>query len=143
MKSTIAAIALGGAIGLPMVGAVNTLAPQGITIHSLAYQGGAIIQDRTVNGSGPTFSMAYKATISTPSNPAVAICAGSDGFPYRVGRITVTIPLDEWVNDPGCAERLQDGARYLPCAYWSFANVTTEACGKPFVFREGDLAGAK
>lgn len=131
-----AAIVVGSVLALPVVSVLDAVAPEGIIIHELRYENGDMIQDRTVIGTEATFTMIYRATVARTSDPAIAICQGGDGFPYRTGHLIARMTLDEWVAEEGCKAKLQKNQNYIPCAIWSWGNESVKACGAPFSIRE-------
>jgi hypothetical protein len=90
--------------GVVFVGSVLQVAvsavlpdPHPITVHSLTYATGSIIQDRTVVADGDYFPAQWRAFIfDTVTNKPVPECTGSDFAPYKSGRIAVNLKLNEW-----------------------------------------------
>lgn len=90
-------------------------APPPITVHSLTYDAGYIIQDRTVSWSA--WVAEWKAEIvEDRTGAAVPNCAGGGFWTYPGGRVVPRISLTEWVGNDACV--LPTG-RYFPRAtYW-------------------------
>jgi hypothetical protein len=90
-------------------------APPPIQIHSLTYDAGYIVQDRTVNQS--TWVAEWKAEIvENGSGETVPNCSGSGFWAYPGGTIAPRISLGEWVGNENCT--LAPGAYYPRATYW-------------------------
>ena len=96
-----------GAAGLTAVAQLiwTAVAPLSapLVIHSLSYDSGYIIQDRTISNGGDPVPMVYKAAIvSKLTGQTVPNCEGTGGWSYTDGHATLRIPLKEWVANPLC-----------------------------------------
>lgn len=77
--------------------------PPPIVVHSLTYENGYIVQDRTVNSDGK-FTALWTAQIQDKATGlSVPGCQGSGTWDYEAGRKTPRIPVAEWVGSPECA----------------------------------------
>lgn len=99
-----------------------------IVVHSLTYDAGYIIQDRTVQK--PAWVAEWQAEIvSDVTGDVVAGCHGEGFWTYPGGRISPRISLTEWVGSEACT--LAPG-RYFPRA--SFSDGGFEAVVRGDVF---------
>lgn len=89
--------------------------PAPIAIHSLAYDDGHIIQDRTVNAE-TKFTAIWAAEIVDATTGAVlAGCSGGGSWDYAPGRKAVRMTVQEWVGSPTC--NVQPGIYYPRATY--------------------------
>jgi hypothetical protein len=124
-------IATGGGIGA-VIGFVITAAfpPPPIEIHSLTYDNGFIVQERTINAPGPEFYAGWQAQIiNVATGQVMPGCAGAGGWDYKVGTYTARLPLSEWVGSP-CV--LPPG-EYQPWAKYKSGSLVVEKRGTEFV----------
>lgn len=96
--------------------------PPPIAVHSLTYDAGYIIQERTVKK--PSWVAGWQAEIvDDRSGRTVPNCVGSGFWNYPGGTIAPRISLGEWVGNPAC--ELTPGRYYPRASYWdgSFKTV--------------------
>lgn len=101
-----------------------------IEVHVLEYEAGMVHQDRTVTTDAEFFHASWVAQIQDSGGRV--ICTGEGSWPYSAGTRIVDIPLDEWVGDEGCLDRLTAGP-YTPIASWFWGSDQTTHVGDPFM----------
>lgn len=125
------------AIGVTFLAALGTAgvravlpAPEGITVHNLAYDNGMVTQDRTVSGSHDAFMAFWSANV-TDVNTGLVVpgCEGDGSFAYPVGRAEPAMTLERWVGSTEC--KLTAGTYELRGA-WSWGDRQTVAKSLPF-----------
>jgi hypothetical protein len=124
-------IATGSGMGAVAVFVLNAVfPPPPIEVHSLTYNSGFIVQERTINAPGPTFTAAWTAQVIdvTTGKPAPG-CVGVGSWDYKVGPYTARLPLSEWVGSP-C--KLSPG-QYQPWAQYKAGSFVVEKRGTEFV----------
>ena len=100
-----------------------------IEVHALQYEAGVIHQDRTVTTESEYFFASWRAEIKDQSG--LIVCEGGGTWNYTAGQFVAAIPLDVWVGDEGCLERLTAGP-YTPIASWFWGSDQTTHVGEPF-----------
>ena len=92
-------------------------APAPITVHSLAFEYGFVIQDRTVTTSEPFWASWAAQVINADTGQKVDGCFGEGAFAYEPGNKVARLSLQEWVGSDDCS--LSSGSYYLAAAwYW-------------------------
>lgn len=130
---TVGVVAVAGAAQLVINATLPSVPP--IVAHSLTYIDGTVYQDRTVTSEAEFFPAQWKSVIvDAATDRPVPGCSGSGFWPYKSGRITAEIPLDEWVGSDTCTpEYLRGlGGEYIPVASWYWGGESTEKEGAPF-----------
>lgn len=96
-------ISVGGGLAVALSMAVSPFIPQKpIVIHSLTYEDGVVIQDRTITTEGPWSGIWSADIIDVNTGMVVGNCSGAGFWDYAPGRKTPKIPLKEWVGNPLC-----------------------------------------
>jgi len=123
-----------GALALITNLVVTTVFPiqSGITVYDVVYAGGQVSQDRLVRAPdhNEAFFASWAATvINADTDDAVPWCDGRGSFPYKAGRKSVTMTLQEWVGSPTCtAESLPPGNYFLRGVwYWGAAQTSKDS----------------
>lgn len=113
--------------------AVILPSPPAITVHSLTFDGTMVVQDRTVNGSGDAFYMAWAATVKHADTlEAVHHCSGDGAFAYATGRHVVEMDLPHWTGREGCTPDSLTPGEYILRATWSWGDKQATADSPPF-----------
>lgn len=122
-------------VGTSIVGATLNLVvlsvlpdPAPITVHSLAYTQGNILQERTVKTEGEYFPAKWSAAIySVDTGEPVSLCTGNGFWNYSSGYRTAEIPLNEWVNRDECTIEVlrKVGGSFQPVASWHWGDDFT------------------
>lgn len=118
------AIGVGAFFGVDQLAGV-VAPPTGIDVHSITFRDGAvpsIIQDRTVTAKHQLAAIFDAKVYTSTANGLIPICSGGGGWPYSAGRVSANIPLDEWVADDGCYDRLPTGVNIVACAVWHWGD---------------------
>jgi hypothetical protein len=89
--------------------------PPPIVIHSLKYQDGAIIQDRTVSAQGKFTAIWSAQIVDVATGQPVPECYGTGVWGYAPGAQSPAIPIAEWVGNDAC--RLGPGAYQALASY--------------------------
>ena len=91
-------------VGAIQLGVVPLLpSPPPIEVHSLVYEGGLMLQDRTVRTENDLFPASWRAAIyNAETDKPIEECVGSGFWNYTAGRNTFPIPVDEWVGRDEC-----------------------------------------
>lgn len=110
-------------LGLSYVAGVALFELPFLTVHDISYTDGIVYADRTVNHSTVGD---WRVTIvqEDRDGPTCNTIPGPDihqGWsPYSENpRAVRTFPLDVWVGDPGCLERLQKGEPHHMFMNWT------------------------
>lgn len=131
--STTQALAAGGAVAFGFATVLNAVFPAPpIEIHSLKYEDGYIIQDRTVNNGGERLPALYEAAIIRKST-GLPVCEGSGAWRYSDGHAVVRIPVSEWVGGVAC--KLSPG-EYQPMATYETRGFSVTVRGDSFTVTE-------
>jgi len=111
-------------------------APVPITIHSIAYRDGTVLQDRTVETDGASFFAGWAATvINSTTGESVRWCEGSGAFPYKSGRITVEFTLPQWTGRAECTPESLPPGEYFLRGVWSWGDEQTSRDSAVFEVR--------
>jgi hypothetical protein len=103
--------------------------PSPIQVHSLRYEGGYIVQERTVEM--PAVVAEWKAEIVTKSGEVVPNCHGSGFWRYAGGYSAPRFSVAEWVGNPLCV--IPPG-EYFPRA--TYSNGAFEVVKRGDFFKE-------
>ena len=76
--------------------------PPPIVIHSLTYQDGMVIQDRTVKAATKFAAVWTAEIVDATTGAVVAGCSGGGAWDYVPGRKAVEMTVQEWVGSPTC-----------------------------------------
>ena len=106
-------------------------APPPIQVHSLRYEAGYIIQERTV--ARPAVVAEWHAEIVTRNGSVVPTCQGTGFWRYAGGTSSPRFSVQEWVNNPLCD--LEPGF-YFPRATYSNGSFEVVARGDMFEVTE-------
>ena len=106
-------------------------APAPIQVHSLTYDAGYIVQDRTV--AQPAVVAQWQADILTQHGNPVPNCHGEGFWRYAGGRSAPRFTLQEWVGNPNC--QLLPG-QYFPRAIYSNGEFEVVKRGEIFEVTE-------
>ena len=85
-------------------------------VHGLAYDDGTVHFERTV--FAPATVADWTVSVFAPGTD-MPVCSGhgwSEYTPDEDGK--KTMPLDVFVNDPGCIDRLEDDTEYRLYVFW-------------------------
>ena len=119
-------LAFGGATFAGVSQMVDTIFPPvGIKIHEIKYSPSDspdIMQDRTVTAENKLTASFETIVYSSKFGELSKVCEGSGYWDYTSGRVTVSIPFDEWVGSDGCFDSLEDGVRHVACAEWRWSD---------------------
>ena len=100
----------------------------GIEVHQLQFtnaDGPAIAQSRTVHAQSKIVAQ-WSAVIREDGEIA---CKGGGSWNYPAGTASPVIPIDDWVGDKGCWERLRPDAILQACAKYEWGDGEhSEAC---------------
>jgi hypothetical protein len=77
-------------------------APPPIVIHSLEYQDGTIIQERTVSAQGKFTAIWSAQIVDLATGQPVQDCYGTGVWGYAPGEQSPAIPIAEWVGNAAC-----------------------------------------
>ena len=136
MSTSQFAVGFVAVLGLGQLGLTSILPePKPITVHSLTYVNGSIIQDRTAVADGDYFPAQWRAFIfDTVTNKPVPECTGTGFSPYHSGRIAVNLKLTEWTGRDECTPEFlrERGGTYYPVASWHWGNDFEKATGGVF-----------
>ncbi len=109
-------VSVGGGVALAMSLVLSPLMPQPpIVIHSLTYDDGVVIQDRTVTTDGPWTGVWSADIIDTTTGEVAPNCHGEGVWDYAPGRKTPNIPFKEGVGNLLC--ELPEGEYQLVAIY--------------------------
>ncbi|MGB1390304.1 MAG: hypothetical protein ACPG61_15610 [Paracoccaceae bacterium] len=136
-------------VGVPFVTAgflaamkfVGSLVDPGtaIVIHSLTFTNDpepAIVQDRTVLAKNALFA-GWSAEITANGELE---CEGGGSWSYSAGHKTPTLPIDAWVGERGCWDKLPVDVSLQACATYRWGDGEhTKACA--LAFRKVDPNG--
>lgn len=106
-------------------------APAPIHVHSLRYDAGDIIQERTV--AMPAVVAEWRAEIVTRNGKVVPACQGQGFWRYSGGTSSPRFSVQEWVGNPLCD--LTPGL-YFPRATYSNGAFEVVARGELFEVTE-------
>lgn len=115
----IAQTILGGfaVLGAIQLAVINNLpSPPGdpIVVHSVALDGGRVVQDRTVS-TDATFTAKWRSEIvNDRTGEHVPWCSGSGVWDYQPGRVAPVMSLSEWVGNPECTLDSLPPGQYQP-----------------------------
>lgn len=127
--STTQALAAGSALAVGASALLNSIFPlPPIEIHSLTYDAGYIIQERTVNNSGDRLPALYEAAIIN-KRTGLPVCEGSGAWRYSDGHAVIRIPVSEWVGGSACD--LSPG-EYQPMATYETRGFSVTVRGDSF-----------
>ena len=111
----------------------------GIEIHSLSFSADPapiIIQDRTVSTTAPLVARWEAEIVAVDGGQRRGMCSGSGSWDYSAGHRIAPIPVDDWVGDDGCYDRLLSlppGTSLQACARYSWgAGEGTSQCSLRF-----------
>lgn len=108
-------------------------APPAIVVHRLAIDGDTVTQDRTVNGHGEAFYMAWAAGVfDAATGDAVTWCQGSGAFAYALGRKEVHMGLPDWTGREDCTYDSLPPGSYVLRATWSWGDTQESAQSQVF-----------
>lgn len=94
-------------------------------------EGPAIRQVRTVRGARPVAAI-WTASLRRADTDAV-ICSGQGHFRYPPGLRSPVLPIDRWVGEEGCWDKVPLGAPLQACAEYEVAdNEPVTACSTIF-----------
>jgi hypothetical protein len=110
--------------------AVGT-SPAPIQVHSLRYEAGDIIQERTV--AMPAVVAEWRAEIVSKSGTVVPYCQGQGFWRYSGGTSSPRFSVQEWVGNPLCD--LEPGF-YYPRATYGNGSFEVVARGDVFEVTE-------
>ena len=131
ITQTVFGVCILAAIGTVTVKSVlSPFAPRPLTVHSLTYEAGIVLQDRTIVTDGTSFAMTYTASVvDADTGRTVPWCHGSDSWNYSPGHKVAEIPLAEWVNNPACTpESLPVGTYFLRGGWqWGAEQVAADS----------------
>lgn len=118
-------------LALIMQGAWEILGPSlpPIVVHSLTYEEGFIVQDRTVHADGKFTAVWAAVILDKKTGLAVPDCQGTGSWDYQAGHKVIEIPLAEWVGNPQCD--LGPGT-YIPMARYSAGEFLEIKRGEEF-----------
>jgi hypothetical protein len=137
MSTSQFAVGFVAVLGLGQIALTSVLPdPHPITVHSLTYVSGEIVQDRTVVAEGEFFPAQWRAYIvDAATDKPIPECAGEGFWPYKTGRAAFTIPLDKWTGNTACTvDFLRSyGGEFYPVASWHWGNDFEKATGATFV----------
>lgn len=122
--ATVAAGAFAASYGITSM----FIAPPPIEVHSLNYQDGDIIQDRTVRAEGEKFPANWHAAIySAETREPISECVGEGFWNYSTGRRQYPIPVHEWVGREECTVEFVHslGVDVYPVASWHWGDEST------------------
>lgn len=124
-----------GVLALMMQGMWSIFAPaaQPIVVHSITYDSGYIVQDRTVNSDGPFKAFWTAEIMDASTGTAVPGCSGSGIWDYPSGRRATRIPIAEWVGNDACD--LGPGS-YIPIATYEAGEFREVVRGDAFGLQE-------
>lgn len=111
-------------------------APAPITVHSLAFENGFVIQDRTVATSDPFYASWAAQVVDNETGEKLPWCFGSGSFAYKPGRRGVSLELSEWVGNPACTVESLPPGTYRLTAAWHWGESQAGAESKPFEVSE-------
>lgn len=112
-------------------------APPAIIVHRLSFDGQTVTQDRTVNGEGDAFYMAWAAGVfHADTQDAVPWCEGNGAFAYALGRKEVTMDLGRWTGRDECTPESLPPGPYVLRATWSWGDQQTSAESNVFEVTE-------
>jgi len=105
-------------------------APQNIVVHSITFDRGHVIQDRTVNSESDHFWATWSASVIGPDGNALEWCIGSGAWPYQSGRKQFPMSLEKWTGADACT--LESLPRNVPLKLlatwkWGDEDVTAES----------------
>ena len=119
-------VAVGGGLAL-LLSALFAPAPPSIQVHSLRYDAGDIIQERTV--AMPAVVAEWRAEIVSKSGAVVPYCQGQGFWRYSGGTSSPRFSVQEWVGNPLCD---LDPGFYYPRA--TYGNGSFEVVARGDVF---------
>lgn len=134
LTSTIIA---GTIVATPLAVVLSALLPepQPIQVHALQFDGGQIVQSRTVTFAGDVFFARWEAQVEDATSGEI-ICQGSGTWNYKVGYLDARMPLARWVGQTDCTyESLPEGD-YVPVASWYWGSDQTSFRGDTFTKKE-------
>lgn len=129
MSATQSILTGGGVAAVFSFIASSFVTPPPIEVHSLTYDRGVIVQERTINTNGPWLAIWDAQIMDVSTGKAVPGCAGSGVWQYPPGDLVARVPLAEWVGAP-C--KLGPG-EYQPIAIFRAGEFKTVARGSEFV----------
>ncbi|MEL7281334.1 MAG: hypothetical protein AAGK79_13320 [Pseudomonadota bacterium] len=116
MMHTLTSAMIGGGFAIGLAGGVALLPerPQPfMTVHSMVYSDGRVHADRTFFAPSRVADWAVTIVSEVDDPPSCNTIKGlglHQGWSrYSPGRNASDFSLNEWVNDPGCLERLTPG----------------------------------
>jgi hypothetical protein len=117
--------AAGGIIILALLGVSKAILPHAppITVHSISLDPvtGIVTQDRTAtakNWNDPVRLMNWAAqVVDLDTGNSIPGCTGSGSWPYKVGRVSADLPLEEWVGNERCRLEGLDRTFFLRAVY--------------------------
>ena len=117
--------------------------PPPIVVHSIRYDGGQVLQDRTVtpNGANAVKLLQWSAqVVYAGTGRPVPGCTGAGSWPYDRGRLTVQFDLPEWVGNAACTpDALPRGVDLHLRGVWAFEGRQVVATSP--VFRAEGIEG--
>jgi len=121
-----------GVVGVAMNALLGAVLPsgEGVIVHSLTYDAGYVLQDRTVMAES-NFNMQWTAkVVDVATGDVVYPCEGFGVFDYPPGRKVARIPIAEWVGNDACTvDVFQHGRAYELQASWDWGSETVAASG--------------
>lgn len=137
MSTSQFAVGFVAVLGLGQLALTSVLPdPQPIVVHSLTYDAGMIIQDRTVTAEDQFFPAQWRAYIFDAStDKPIEECSGSGFWPYEAGRQSIPMSLQRWTGNTACTvDFLRSyGGEFYPVASWHWGNDFEKATGATFV----------
>jgi len=121
-----------GIVGVALNVALNAVLPsaEGVIIHSLTYDAGYVLQDRTVMAESDFYANWAASVVDLETGAIVYPCEGSGAFGYQPGRKVAKLTLAEWVGNDACTEDvLVSGHEYELRAVWNWGGDTVAASG--------------
>ena len=128
VQTTIGTAVLGPA--LAVAAGIFLPEPPAITVHSLTYENGIVHQERTIIADAPAFHADWSARVQ--DQDGVTVCEGNGSWAYATGYAVFDIPIDDWVGDPGCLDRLSANHQYRLIAAWNWGDNQTSQVSEPF-----------
>ena len=132
------------AVGMTAITAAATLALQSvlpnappITINSLRYDAGQVIQDRTIATDGQAFYAQWAVTVeNAETGESLIWCEGNGANAYPPGTRAVVFSLQDWTGRDECtADSLPPGV-YALRGSWRWGEDWTSAKSLPFEVME-------
>lgn len=136
--SMIQSITAGAFVAVAVSAAISLVIPEKpIAVHSLSYQNGNIVQDRTIEADGDVFFMRWQAEIvNANTGRPLPHCVGSGSWNYTAGRLEVAIPLSEWTGSEFCTPSSLPPGEYYPRAVYIWGDNQLSARGEAFTVKE-------